>query len=209
MEVFFFFFTRTGDSATLSRQSLKARLATLAGKRLRRCQKRTAVCLIAGERAGTVRVKLPAGTGGAFWSRSVLTDSAGWVTWLRHPRNGSHTRLAARRSDICSQSVSGNECVLKMQMAPAEGKQVRELDCGHFFFSPPFSLPCYLLPHPCRAYWQEQIKLFMAWTELAPIIQGMELLNGWKEKTLSTAHLPTCHSEPFPGFHVAVAHLCL
>lgn len=27
---------------------------------------------------------------------------------------------------------------LKMQMVPAEGKQVRELDCGHFF-SPVFA----------------------------------------------------------------------
>lgn len=132
------FFTRTGDSATLSRQNLKACLTTVTGKWLCPCQNRTAVCLIARERAGTLRVMLSAGLAGVFCSWSVLADSAGWVTWLRHLCNGSQTRLTARYADISSQTVSGNECFLKMQMTPAEGKQVRELDYGHFF-SPVFT----------------------------------------------------------------------
>lgn len=67
----------------------------------------------------------------------------------------------------------------------AEGKQVRELYSYHFSFS----LPCYLSPHPCRACWQELINLFMGWTELAPIIQGVELLNGGNKRLYP---LPIC-----------------
>lgn len=81
-------------------------------------------------------------------------------------------------SNLLSRVMSRNECFLKMQMPIAEGKQVRELDCDHFSFS----LPCYLSPHPCRACWQELINLFMGWTELAPIIQGVELLNGGNKR---------------------------
>lgn len=88
-------------------------------------------------------------------------------------------------SNLLSGVVSGNECFLKMQMPLAGGKQVRELDSDHFSFS----LACYLLPHPCRAYWQEQINPFMGWTELAPIIQGVELLNGGNKRLYP---LPIC-----------------
>lgn len=85
--------------------------------------------------------------------------------------------------------MSGNESFLKMQMAIGTGEQVRELDSYHFSFS----LPCYLSPHPCRACWQELINLFMGWTELAPIIQGVELLNGGNKRLYP---LPTSHSLP-------------
>lgn len=129
------FFTRNGDSAMLSRQNLKACITTVTGKWLRPCQNRRAVCLIARELVGTVRVMLSAGTVSVFWSWSVLTDSAGWVTWLRHLCNGSQTRLAACYSDISSQTVSGNECFWKCRWHRQKGNRLGSWTAA--IFSPP------------------------------------------------------------------------
>lgn len=106
-----------------------------------------------------------------------------WITWP--PYLLTLLKHDFQLSNLLSGVVSGNECFLKMQMPLAVGKQVRELDSNHFSFS----LACYLLPHPCRAYWQEQINPFMGWTELAPIIQGVELLNGGNKRLYP---LPIC-----------------
>ncbi len=106
------------------------------------------------------------------------------ITWLRYlllMRLNHDFQLP----NLLPGVTRGNECFLKMQMPLAEGKQVRELDSDHFSFS----LPCYLSPHPCRACWQELINLFMGWTELAPIIQGVELLNGGNKRLYP---LPIC-----------------
>lgn len=88
-------------------------------------------------------------------------------------------------SYLRSRVISGNEFFWKCRWPLAEGKQARELDSYHFSFS----LPCYLSPHPCRACWQELINLFMGWTELAPIIQGVELLSGGNKRLYP---LPIC-----------------
>lgn len=90
-------------------------------------------------------------------------------------------------SNLMSWVISGNDCFWKCRWPLANGEQVRELDSYHFSFS----LPCYLSPHPCRACWQELINLFMGWTELASIIQGVELLNGGNKRLYP---LPICPS---------------
>lgn len=120
-----------------SRQNRKACITTVTPKRLRPCQNRTAVCLIASERVGMVRVMRSAGTAGVFWSRSVLTDTAGWVTWLCHLSNGSQTRLAARYSDISTQTVSGNECFWKCRWHRQKGNRLGSWTAAIFSSPPP------------------------------------------------------------------------
>lgn len=56
-------------------------------------------------------------------------------------------------------------------MVTGGGGKDRGLESYHFSFS----LPCYLPAHRCPACWQEMINLFLGWTELAPIIQGVEI----------------------------------
>ena len=114
------------------------------------------------------------------------------ITWLRY------LLLMLLKHDfqlcnILSRVIRGNECFLKMQMPLAGGKRVGELVSYHF----PFPLPCYLSPHPCRACWQELINLFMGWTELAPIIQGVERLNGGNKRLYP---LPICPAVTLPSF---------
>lgn len=116
-----------------------------------------------------------------FW-HAVRIASLDHVTSIS-PSNAAQTWLSTLLSPISSHKRKW--VFWKCRWLLADGKQVRELDSYHFSFS----LPCYLSLRPCRACWQELINLFMGWTELASIIQGVELLNGRNKRLYP---LPIC-----------------
>lgn len=107
------------------------------------------------------------------------------VTWLRYLAVMLLQRDFERVLISHLESQAEMRVFEKCRWLLAEGKQVRELDSNHFSFS----LPCYLSSHPCRPRWQPLINLFMGWTELAPIIQGLERLNGGNKRLYP---LPIC-----------------
>lgn len=116
-----------------------------------------------------------------FWD-APSAPSCNHVTSIS-PSNAAQTWLSTLLSPISSHKRKW--VFWKCRWPLAERKQARKLDSYHFSFS----LPCYLSPHPCRACWQELINLFMGWTELAPIIQGVELLSGGNKRLYP---LPIC-----------------
>lgn len=108
-----------------------------------------------------------------------------WIPWLRY------LSLALLRQHfqlwhLVSEVTSGNEWIFEN----ADGHWQRGNRLGNW--TPTtflFFTDLLFVGSPCKACWQELINLFMGWTELAPIIQGVELLNGGNKRLYP---LPIC-----------------